>query len=148
MVSDVLTPEERLEQLEKVLQNLEDLSEKIPIIVEGVRDRNALRRLGITKNVIPLNKGKSIFTFCEEISRSAKQAVILTDWDRRGGQLARMLKDGLEANSVKVNDSVRMQIVILSKKEVKDIESLPTFVDRLKSAPRGIVDIGVRGKRI
>ncbi len=144
----MLTPEERLEQLEKILQDLEYLSENSPIIVEGVMDRNALKRLGITKNVIPLNKGKSIFAFCEEISRSSKQAVILTDWDRRGGQLARMLKDGLEANGVKVNDTARMQIVILSKKEVKDIESLPTFIDRLKSAPRGIADNRVGGKRI
>jgi 5S rRNA maturation endonuclease (ribonuclease M5) len=147
-VSDVLTIEERLEQLEKVLQELEYLSEEMPIIVEGVRDRNALRRLGITKNVITLNKGVSIFSFCEDISRNSKKAVVLTDWDRRGGQLARMLKDGLEANGVKVNDSVRMHIVILSKKEVKDIESLPTFMDRLKSMPRGVVGIRVRRKRI
>lgn len=148
MVNRLLTPEERVEQLEKVLQKLEDLSDEMPIIVEGVRDRNALRRLGITKNVLTLNRGVSIFSFCEGISRNFKHAVVLTDWDRRGGQLARMLKDGLEANGVKVNDSVRMQIVILSKKEVKDIESLPTFVDRLKSMPRGIVDIRVKGKRI
>jgi dTMP kinase len=147
-VSDVLTVEERLEQLEKVLQNLEDLSEETPIIVEGVRDRNALKRLGIMKNVLTLNRGVSIFSFCEDIARNWKEAVVLTDWDRRGGQLARMLKDGLEANGVKVNDSVRMHIVLLSKKEVKDIESLPTFIDRLKSMPRGIVGIRVRGKRI
>ncbi len=44
-----------------------------------------------------------------------------------------MLKDGLEANGVKVNDRVRTQIVILSKKEVKDMESMPTFIDRLKA---------------
>jgi 5S rRNA maturation endonuclease (ribonuclease M5) len=113
-----------------------------------VRDKNALRRLGITKNVMTLNKGMSIFSFCEDISRNSKKAVVLTDWDRRGGQLARMLKDGLEANGVKVNDSVRMHIVILSKKEVKDIESLPTFMDRLKSMPRGVVGIRVRRKRI
>jgi 5S rRNA maturation endonuclease (ribonuclease M5) len=93
----------------------------------------ALRRLGITKNVMPLNKGKSVFSFCEDLSKEAKGAVILTDWDRRGGQLARMLKEGLKANGVKVNDRVRTQIVILSKKEVKDMESMPTFIDRLKA---------------
>ncbi len=144
----MLSAEERLEELEKVLQELEDLSGEVPIIVEGLRDLNALKRLGIAKNVYPLNKGKSVFSFCEELSRRAKTAVILTDWDRRGGQLARMLKDGLEANGVRANDSIRMQIVILSKKEIKDIESLPTFIDRLKTSPRGISDIRVGGKRI
>jgi 5S rRNA maturation endonuclease (ribonuclease M5) len=144
----MLTADERLEQLEKVLQELEVLSEDTPVIVEGVRDRSALKQLGITKNVLPLNRGKSVFSFCEDLAKEAKRAIILTDWDRRGGQLARMLKDGLEANGVRVNDKIRMQIVVLSKKEAKDIESLPTFIDRLKAAPRGIVDIRVRAKRI
>lgn len=144
----MLTADERLEQLEKVLQELEVLSEDTPVIVEGVRDRSALKQLGITKNVLPLNRGKSVFSFCEDLAKEAKHAIILTDWDRRGGQLARMLKDGLEANGVRVNDKIRMQIVVLSKKEAKDIESLPTFIDRLKAAPRGIVDIRVRAKRI
>ena len=111
-----------------MFQELEELSERWPVIVEGARDVAALRKLGITKNVTPLNKGKPVFSFCEDLSKKAKVAVILTDWDRRGGQLARMLKDGLEAN-----DRVRTQIVILSKKEVKDMESMPTFIDRLKA---------------
>lgn len=116
-----------------MFQELEELSEHWPVIVEGVRDVAALKKIGITKNVTPLNKGKSIFRFCEELSKESKAAVLLTDWDRRGGQLARMLKEGLEANGVKVNDRVRTQIVILSKKEVKDIEGMPTFLDRLRS---------------
>ncbi len=129
----MLTPEERLEQLEKAFEELEFLSEDSPVIVEGARDVAALKKLGISKNVIPLNKGKSVFTFCEDLARRTKTAVVLTDWDRRGGQLARMLKEGLEANGVKANDKVRTKIVILSKKEIKDMESMPTFIERLKS---------------
>ena len=131
-----------------MLEELENLSERQPIIVEGARDVAALKKLGITKNVHPLNRGMSVFVFCEDLAKRSRSAVILTDWDRRGGQLARMLKEGLEANGVRVNDRIRTQIVILSKKEVKDIESMPTFIDRLKATPRGIVDIRVRGKRI
>jgi len=129
----MLSAEERLEQLEKVLEELEHLSAESPVIVEGVRDVAALKRLGITKNVVPLNKGKSVFSFCEDLSRRSKSAIILTDWDRRGGQLARMLREGLEANGVKVNDKMRTQIVILSKKEIKDMESMPTFIERLRA---------------
>ncbi len=129
----MLTPEERLEQLEKVLGELEELSADTPIVVEGARDIAALRRLGVVRNVLALNKGKSVIAFCEELSRRSSRAIILTDWDRRGGQLARMLKEGLESNGVKVNERIRTQIVILSKKEVKDMESLPTFVERLQS---------------
>jgi len=129
----LLTPEERLEQLEKVFEDLEDVSADVPVIVEGLRDVKALKRLGITKNVIALNRGVSVSTFSEEISKRHRKAVVLTDWDRRGGQLARMLKEALMANDVEVIDRIRIQVVILSKKEVKDIESMPTFIERLKA---------------
>ena len=127
----MLTPEERLEQIEKVLDDLEELSGRMPVIVEGAKDVEALKRLGVERNVHALHTGDTVFAFCEEISREWKHAVILTDWDRRGGHLARMLKDGFVANGVKPNDQVRARLVILSKKEVKDIESLPTFIERL-----------------
>jgi 5S rRNA maturation endonuclease (ribonuclease M5) len=105
----------------------------MPVIVEGRRDVDALRLLGVTNNVVTLSKGVSLFTFCETISREWNSVVLLTDWDRKGGQLARRLKEGFEANGTKVNDSIRMNLVILSKKDIKDIESLPSFVERIRA---------------
>jgi dTMP kinase len=131
----LLSPEERLEQIEKVLSQLQDLSETTPIIVEGLRDIAALKRMGITRNVISLGKGDSIFNFSEDLSRTTRRAIILTDWDRKGGQLARMLKEALMANGVIANDNIRAKLGILSKKEVKDIESIPAFVERLRYRP-------------
>ncbi len=132
----MLTVEDRLEQLEKVFEDLEEDSERTPIIVEGIQDVAALKGLGIHKNVMALNRGMSIFSFAEMVSRRFDDAIVLTDWDRRGGQLARMLREALLANGVSVNDRYRTQIVILSKKEIKDIESLPRFVERLRNAGR------------
>lgn len=59
--------------------------------------------------------------------------IILTDWDRKGGRLARALKEAFEANDVKVLDGMRIKLAILVKKEVKDIESIPRYVARLRS---------------
>jgi 5S rRNA maturation endonuclease (ribonuclease M5) len=129
----LLTPEERLEEIMKVLDELEELSSTMPVVVEGLKDIEALRRLGIERNVMTLGRGATLFTFCEEVSRSTKEVVVLTDWDRKGGRLARTLKEGFEANDVRVIDHIRTKLVILSKKEIKDIESLPTFVTRLRS---------------
>jgi len=131
----LLSPEERLEQIEKVLSQLQDLSETTPIIVEGLRDIAALKRMGITRNVISLGKGDSIFNFSENLSRTTRRAIILTDWDRKGGQLARMLREALMANGVIANDNIRAKLGILSKKEVKDVESMPAFVERLRYRP-------------
>jgi len=133
----LLSPEERLQQLEKIFEDLEELSESTPIIVEGIRDIAALRRLGITENVVALHRGDTIFGFAEEMAKKHRTAVILTDWDRRGGTLARMLKEALTANGVHANHTIRTHIVILSKKEIKDIESMPTFIDRLKASTSG-----------
>lgn len=130
----MLTPQERLEEVLGVLDELEDLSSTTPIIVEGIRDIAAVKRLGIERNVISLGQGHSIFEFCERLSRNWKKAVVLTDWDRKGGRLARALKEGLEANGVKVIEDLRTKLVILTKKEIKDIESLPTYVQRLRLA--------------
>ena len=129
----MLTPAERLEEILKLLDQIEDVSAKAPIVVEGIRDVEALKRMGITKNVVSIGKGLSIFAFCEGISRKHKQVVVMTDWDRKGGRLARSLKEAFEANGVKVNDRLRAQLVVLSKKEVKDIESMPTFIGRLRT---------------
>jgi dTMP kinase len=140
----VLSAEERLEQLEKVVDGLEDASADTPIIVEGKRDVLALRMLGITNNVVSMNKGVSIFSLAESMARAHRQVIVLTDWDRRGGQLARMLKDAFAANGVSVNDEFRTSIVILSKKEIKDIESLPRFMERLRENKVPRVQMGKR----
>ncbi len=137
----MLTAEERLKELEKVFEELEDDSEGTPIIVEGAQDVAALKKLGIHKNVMAVNRGMSIFSFAEMVSRRHDEAIVLTDWDRRGGQLARMLKEAFKANGVSVNERHRTQIVILSKKEIKDIQSLPRFVERLRAARRPQVKI-------
>lgn len=114
-----------------MLSELEDLSQSTPIIVEGKKDVEALKRLGITKNVHHLNRGESVFNFCEDLSRRTRSLIILTDWDRKGGMLARMLKEACRANELEANLEIRAKLVILSKKEVKDIESMPTFMGRL-----------------
>lgn len=128
----MMTPEERLDRILDVVDELERVSEDTPIVVEGMKDVEALRRMGVKKNVVSLAKGLSVFAFCERLSRVSGSAVVLTDWDRKGGKLARMLKEALEANNMKADTDLRARLVLLAKKEVKDIEGLPTYIRRLK----------------
>lgn len=117
----------------EVLDELEAASEKVPVVVEGLKDVEALKRLGVRANVVSLGKGLAVFAFCEKLSRKHAAVVVMTDWDRKGGKLARMLKDAFEANDVKVDTDMRAKLVLLTKKDIKDIESLPRYVERLKS---------------
>jgi dTMP kinase len=116
-----------------ILDELEDLSADTPVVVEGLKDASALRRLGVRRNVVTLGKGLTVFAFCERLAEAHGKAVILTDWDRKGGKLARMLKEALEANGAKADTDLRARLVLLVKKDVKDIEGLPTYLERLKA---------------
>ena len=129
----MLSPQERLEQLELVFEELEEGSRGAVLIVEGKKDARALGLLGIKGDIITLSKGLSIVAFAEQISHKHAKAIVLTDWDRKGGQLARMLRDALNANGVQVDEGIRTQLAVLSKKEAKDIEGLPKFLERLRT---------------
>ena len=48
---------ETLDEFTKLLDELNHENQTIPIIVEGLHDKNALKKLGITGTIIPLNKG-------------------------------------------------------------------------------------------
>lgn len=129
----MMSPAERLERVLKVIDELEVLSEEMPVVVEGLRDVEALGLLSVKKNVMSLSRGISVFAFCESLMREWDSVLILTDWDRKGGRLARKLKEAIEANGGKPVETIRTQLAYLTKKEIKDIESLPTFVQRLRT---------------
>lgn len=124
---------------EDLARALEDLAEKnrtAPIIVEGERDRLALRALGIRGDIRSLNQGTTLFAQCERIGREYREAIILTDWDARGGRLARHLRDGLAANGVRYDDEVRARLTNLCRREIKDVESLHAYVERVGEKAR------------
>jgi len=124
-------PREELEELTWLLEELRDRSANQVILVEGLKDRAALTVLGVGGEVWQVQGPNSIFSIAEKLALENKQAVILTDWDRKGGQLASMLRSSLKANGVRFDDNIRLRLVILVKKDIKDIESLPAFYSRL-----------------
>ncbi len=126
-------PEETLEELTVILDDLKERSHTEVVLVEGQKDRAALIVLGIDGEVWQVQGPNPIFSTTEKLAMEGRSAIILTDWDRKGGQLARLLRDGLKANGVRFDDELRMRLVLLVKKEIKDIESLPAFFTRLVS---------------
>jgi len=134
--------EERLEFLTAALEDLADANRTAPVVVEGERDVRALRSLGLRGELIAVNRGSPVFATCEAVAARHREAIVLTDWDRRGGRLARLLRDGLEANDVRANLALRARITILCRKDIKDVESLPGFLERVGRDATG----RVRGK--
>jgi len=127
--------EDQHERLVEVLDALIEANEDAPVIVEGERDAKALRAIGLAGEIVTLHRGVTVFNFCERLAAHQRRVVILTDWDLRGGQLARRLRDGLAANGVAYDDDLRARLAALCQKDIKAVEDLHTYMERL--APRG-----------
>jgi 5S rRNA maturation endonuclease (ribonuclease M5) len=130
-----MNAEDVYEELRAVIAELAEANETVPVVVEGERDVKSLRALGLAGEIVPLNRGTTVFNLCERLAAEHRAVIVLTDWDVRGGQLARRLRDGLAANGVRHDDDFRARIAALCRREVTTVEDLHKFVERV--APRG-----------
>ncbi len=125
--------EEIHEDLQRVLDDLVEKNRLVPVIVEGEYDRRALTQLGVLGDIRVLNRGNSVLALCESIARDHREAIILTDWDVRGGRIARHLRDALTACGVRYDDELRARLTVLCRKDIKDVESLHRFAERVEA---------------
>ncbi len=121
--------EKSLEELEKALRNLREDNKTIPILVEGEKDREALRKLDVTGKIIRFNVGMSISNFCDMIAQKYKSIILLTDWDRKGGYLCTMIKKNLES---RVTCNTKYRKIFAKRSMIRTIEGLPAWINTLK----------------
>jgi 5S rRNA maturation endonuclease (ribonuclease M5) len=122
--------QETLEDLETALSELIQDNQDIPVIVEGDRDVQALRRLNLTGPIIQYNQGLSTPDFCDMISTQHETVILLTDWDRRGGRLHFTLKKNLEN---RVHCITKYRETFATRSSVRTVESLPAWLTTLKT---------------
>ena len=133
MKSKIKTPKKRLEEFNKILTYLNKLN--YPVVVEGKRDTFALRHLGYTGNIVELNDGRSVLSTVELLAHKlgvSGNFVIMTDWDRTGGRLAKQLKEYGESSDLLPDLSIRRNLALLCSKDINCIEELPTMVRSLQ----------------
>ena len=132
MISDKIEDAERLEKLEELILELYELSESGAIIVvEGRKDVESLRLLGI-KGDIKLAAQQPLLEFTESLSKSGKKIVLLTDWDKKGRIVAGKIIKHLSAYGIFPNIDIRLRLKGLSRKRIKDVESLNNYVNKLR----------------
>lgn len=123
---------EELEGVLEIIEMIKSEKEDIPIIVEGKKDKSALRELGIERKIIKIKSGERIFRIIEELRGEHKKVIILTDWDHTGGKLCYKIKKACESNAIEYDVEYRKRMIKYLKKEIKDVESIPSFIDRAK----------------
>jgi len=117
--------EKSYEDLKKALVELSEENKNIPVIVEGEKDIDALRKLDLTGEIITVNVGMSLTDFCDHIAEKYKEIIILTDWDRRGGYLCHTIRKNLQGR-VKCNTHYRK--IIAKNAMIRTVEGLPSWI--------------------
>ena len=127
------------EKEEKILQVLECLAQESakgkPIIVEGKNDIEALRNFAVEGKIISAKTGgKSLLDVVFEVEKTrANEVILLFDFDRRGKEWTKRIKQQLERARIKPNTRFWRELLTLVGREVKDVEGLTTYMETLKS---------------
>jgi len=112
----------------------EESAKGTPIIVEGKKDTEALRALAVGGEIISAKSGgKGFLDVISEIEKTSSQEVILLlDFDRRGKEWIKRLKQQLEKTGTRPNTTFWRELAALISREVKDIEGLAAYMETLK----------------
>jgi len=121
-------------RLHGLLHELRLLNEELPVIVEGRRDVDALRRLGLKGAILTLHCGRTVAAFAEQLSRRFPAVVLLLDWDRRGRQLHTQLTRLLETDWEEYH-YLRQELITLCKSTISSVEELPALLAASSTHP-------------
>lgn len=129
------TVQRRYDRISKLVGRIiQDSRDGVPIILEGANDRAALRALGASGPIICLKgSGERVGTVLEGID-SRKGAIVLTDFDHEGRLLAAQVIEEFSMRKARVNYSIWKQLKALGRSDIRSIEELEGFIERIRSA--------------
>ena len=100
--------EHQWETLEDLTRFLSEVSSVVDVIVvEGIRDVEALRELGYAGRVEVYSHAGLNESDVALLLSGSREVLVLTDFDAEGGKLATRLSELLESNGARVNREAR-----------------------------------------
>jgi 5S rRNA maturation endonuclease (ribonuclease M5) len=126
---------EREEKIQDLLECLtQEAANGTPIVVEGRKDAETLRTLGVPGRIITAKTGgKSRLDLVSELEETGTgEVILLLDFDRRGKEWTRALEKALERAMVRANVTFWRELLRLAGKELKDVEGLAAYVHTLQ----------------
>jgi len=117
------------EHIQELIFKLKTAAEDAVIVVEGKKDKQALRKLGIDSEIFLLHANckqfalhnKSLIEASEELTKH-KNIILMLDLDYKGRELTRKMKTHLQAQGAKVN--IRHGKALLYAARTQTVESL------------------------
>ena len=121
---------EALEKLESILRGEDEPIEFI--LVEGTRDVEALRFLGVTTTIdVSSHVRRAEPAIADNISTKTRNVLVLTDFDETGRNQAKRLTELLIAEGVHVQIELRRKIGrLMGILDLKTVESIDNLVMR------------------
>jgi 5S rRNA maturation endonuclease (ribonuclease M5) len=124
----------RFERLQKLIERVNYEAEKgAVIVVEGPRDRESLKMMGISGKILCLQSSRrNTFSFAEQLE-GERSVIVLMDFDRQGVFLANRLIRVLNSRKIHANLMLWRELRGLTRSELRSIEELPRLYDRLRN---------------
>jgi len=132
---------EKEEKIQQLLERLiEESARGTPIIVEGKKDVETLRALGVQGTIVSAKTGgKSHLDVISEVEIARpREVILLLDFDRQGKEWSKILKERLERARIRPNLKFWKELQGLVSKEVKDIEGLTSYIETLKKKAQNL----------
>ena len=101
------------------------IDQDLLVIVEGKKDKAALKELGITRVINLCAQHKMLEKVAHE-----KQVIILTDLDKEGKRIYGKLKDLFSRHGIHVNDKLRN--FLFKHTKLRQIEGLGHYIDHIE----------------
>lgn len=125
------------EKTEKLCLLLEKLAEKSSegaiILVEGSKDAKTLKNHGIRGKICCLkNRRIPIYDLLNQYVNTDEELIVLTDFDRRGIQLAKKIVTYMEKHGKPVNLNFWLAFHNLLLNDIKDVEGIETYLKNAK----------------
>ena len=95
------------------------------IVVEGKRDSEALKKIGITGKILEFHRFQGLRRFTDLVS-NYKSIILLLDRDRKGRYLTAKIIDQLERRT-KIDLSFKIKLVSITKGKIRFIEDLGCY---------------------
>jgi len=133
LLSRLKEKEEKISQALAALAN--DATKGIPIVVEGKKDVETLRELGVEGRIICAKTGgKSLLEVVSDIEKSKPaEVILLLDFDRRGKQVTNHIRHNLERARIKVRLDYWLTFLSSAGKDVQCVEGLKSYVEYLRA---------------
>jgi len=127
-------PAVRFERLQKLIERVNEESARgSVIVVEGSRDRESLRTMGVKGTILCLQSSrKNAIGFVEQLDGD-KNVIVLTDFDREGVFLAKKLIRSLNSQRIHANLVFWRELRGLTRSDIRSIQELPQLYQRLQT---------------